>query len=525
MGADFARVADANTCSSQKSMTDPRLSINLSLISHTNSGKTTLARSLLGRDVGEVRDTPHVTDVATAYRLQKTSDGAELLLWDTPGFGDTARLLRRLKASNNPVGWIMSQLWDRHADRPLWCSQQAMRNARETADVILYLVNAAEDPSDAAYVDMEMEILSWVGKPVVVLLNQTGPPRGPVQEALEQEKWRSHLQRFAIVRQWLTLDAFARCWIQEGVLLRAVGELLPESKREPFARMIEQWREQSMARFHSAMKILARQLAVAAHDRQAIDEQWTDRARAILRSIGVGRAAGGAERERAMALLAERLDSGIRSATDQLIALHGLEGHAAKEVLRRMQEDYALSEPVSEGYAAVLGGIVSGALGGLAADLAAGGLSFGAGAVGGGILGALGAGGLAKGYNVVRGADNAMVRWSSEFFQGLVRSALLRYLAVAHFGRGRGNYSESEHPKFWQSAVLTSVGDRVDTCNAIWEQGRLDVSEAALADEIEAVLAACAAELLEKFYPGAGALTYGSTVAGTGCHAVAHRGT
>ena len=35
--------------------------IALSLISHTNAGKTTLARTLLGRDVGEVRDAPHVT--------------------------------------------------------------------------------------------------------------------------------------------------------------------------------------------------------------------------------------------------------------------------------------------------------------------------------------------------------------------------------------------------------------------------------------------------------------------------------
>jgi hypothetical protein len=32
--------------------------IALSLISHTNAGKTTLARTLLGRDVGEVRDAP-----------------------------------------------------------------------------------------------------------------------------------------------------------------------------------------------------------------------------------------------------------------------------------------------------------------------------------------------------------------------------------------------------------------------------------------------------------------------------------
>ncbi len=49
-------------------MTDGH-SIALSLISHTNAGKTTLARTLLGRDVGEVRDAPHVTSEATAFPL------------------------------------------------------------------------------------------------------------------------------------------------------------------------------------------------------------------------------------------------------------------------------------------------------------------------------------------------------------------------------------------------------------------------------------------------------------------------
>src|SRR5690606_3808442 len=34
--------------------------ISLSLVSHTNVGKTTLARTLLGRDVGTVRDEAHV---------------------------------------------------------------------------------------------------------------------------------------------------------------------------------------------------------------------------------------------------------------------------------------------------------------------------------------------------------------------------------------------------------------------------------------------------------------------------------
>ena len=44
-------------------MSDPTAAptrVALSLVSHTNVGKTTLARTLLRRDVGEVRDEAHV---------------------------------------------------------------------------------------------------------------------------------------------------------------------------------------------------------------------------------------------------------------------------------------------------------------------------------------------------------------------------------------------------------------------------------------------------------------------------------
>ncbi len=151
--------------------------ITLSLISHTNAGKTTLARTLLRRDVGEVKDAPHVTLFNESYTLLETG-GFMLRLWDTPGFGDSARLMKRLKRERSPVLWFLSQTWDRITDRPLWCSQQALKNVRDDADVVLYLVNAAEPPEAAAYIAPEMEILGWVEKPVVVLLNQTGLPGG-----------------------------------------------------------------------------------------------------------------------------------------------------------------------------------------------------------------------------------------------------------------------------------------------------------------------------------------------------------
>ncbi|HRQ88682.1 MAG TPA: 50S ribosome-binding GTPase, partial [Bacteroidia bacterium] len=150
--------------------------IVLSLISHTNVGKTALARTLLRRDVGEVADSAHVTLVPEAYPLIESGD-RRARLWDTPGFGaNLAKLAKRLRASDNPVGWILHQVWDRATDKSLWCSQEAIRNVQAEADVVIYLVDASQMPEETGYVDLEIDVIEWIGKPVLVFLNQTGAP-------------------------------------------------------------------------------------------------------------------------------------------------------------------------------------------------------------------------------------------------------------------------------------------------------------------------------------------------------------
>ena len=61
-----------------------------SLVSHTNVGKTTLARTILRRDVGDVLDQAHVTEENAHYPLLESPSGEQLELWDTPGFGDSS---------------------------------------------------------------------------------------------------------------------------------------------------------------------------------------------------------------------------------------------------------------------------------------------------------------------------------------------------------------------------------------------------------------------------------------------------
>jgi hypothetical protein len=150
----------------------------------------------------------------------------------------------------------------------------------------------------------------------------------------------------------------------------------------------------------------------------------------------------------------------------------------------------------------MMGGLVSGALTGLAADLAAGGLTFGAGVLAGALMGALGGAGIARGMNAARGQAGIVVRWNDEILTGLVRSAILRYLAVAHYGRGRGGFVETEYPPFWQPLVAEIVAARGDALREAWSVRAPDCDRAALEARLRALLSDATREALERLYPG-----------------------
>ncbi len=500
-------------------------SISLSLVSHTNAGKTTLARTLLGRDVGTVRDAPHVTEFADVFMLLETSNGERLLLWDTPGFGDSARLVKRLRASGspmaNPLGWFLSEVWDRWRDRAFWSSQQAMRNVRDEADVMLYLVNAAESPEAAGYVLPEMALLGWIGKPVMVLLNQLGPPREGALEAAEVERWRAHLAPHAHVKAVLPLDAFARCWVQEGALLQAIEAALPPEARALMGRLRAAWSAQRLHTFDASIQSLAASLARLAGAFEEVPDPATFRARlrrvgsaihaALGSAIAVG--AGGGEAARspvalAQAALAERLDAEVSANTAELIALHGLEGRAQGEILTRLASHFETSLRMDEGKAALWGGMVSGALVGLKADILSGGLTLGGGLVAGGLIGALGAAGLARCVNLVRGTDRSWVAWNADALGQLLEAALLRYLAVAHFGRGRGEWTLGESPAHWLEVVQRALAPHREALARVWKErdargGADPETGRVIAAALEPIVRQTALDVLRALYPNA----------------------
>src|SRR5690606_25901738 len=118
-------------------------------------------------------------------------------------------------------------------------------------------------------------------------------------------------------------------------------------------------------------------------------------------------------------------------------------------------------EAAWSGGAAMLGAAMGGAAGGLAADVLTGGLSFGAGALAGAILGAMGAAGLLKGFQLAVGPEEPAVRWAQEFLRDLTQQTLLRYLAIAHFGRGRGEFRELGTMQSWSALVERILRSRI----------------------------------------------------------------
>jgi GTPase SAR1 family protein len=473
--------------------------IEFALVSHTNNGKTTLVRTLVGIDIGEVRDAAHVTVFAEAHTLMTTPEGDSLSLWDTPGFGDSVRLLRRLAQAGNPIGWFLREVYDRYRDRTFWLSQNALRTARDAADVVLYLVNSSEHPRDAGYLVSEMKILEWLGKPVIVLLNQMGPPRTGEQEGAEQLLWKQHLNVYPIVRDVLPLDAFARCWVHERVFYEAVGKVLEPGQAAGYARLFASWESRNVARFHAAMRLLAQQLAAAVVDSEKVPEESKSLLRSAMNAVGLRKGAE-QDQEKAMAQLLARLNTQVARSTAELLVLHQLDPHAAATINARVRQNFTVRAPVDKAQAGLIGAIVSGAATGVSADLMAGGMTLGAGALLGSVVGALTFAGAAWGFNASTDRNHPTVEFAADFLHSLLVSAILRYLAVAHFGRGRGNFVESEAPPFWQAEVEAALAAHTVALSAALDAVRGDST---VLTQLEEVVSAITAQTLKNLYPAA----------------------
>ena len=84
----------------------------------------------------------------------------------------------------------------------------------------------------------------------------------------------------------------------------------------------------------------------------------------------------------------------------------------------------------------------------------------------------------------------------------LIQSALLTYLAVAHYGRGRGEWAQSEHPAHWEKTVTDVLTQQHDQFTQFWRK-RQNYGPDALASALQTELTLAMERILIRLYPNA----------------------
>lgn len=167
--------------------------INVAVVGHTNTGKTSLIRTLLRDDqFGNIDDA-----AGTTRSVEKSvifaGDDAVLNLYDTPGFEDSSALLLALDDLSKtvetklPADLLRSLI--SHKDKfPDFEQETKVLRQSLNSDVLLYIIDVRE-PLLGKYSD-EVEILSKAGKPILPVFNFIAGNNESLM------RWREQMARF-----------------------------------------------------------------------------------------------------------------------------------------------------------------------------------------------------------------------------------------------------------------------------------------------------------------------------------------
>jgi hypothetical protein len=226
-------------------------------------------------------------------------------------------------------------------------------------------------------------------------------------------------------------------------------------------RLTRAWNERNRAVFLDSCENVARYVAETALDRDKADAA-AGRDESERGTLGLLKDAlkfSAVDKRRSMDALSKRLDGRTADLMDRLIAGHGLFGDSAATIERRVQ-DFQVQ------------GIVP--------------------------------------FDERSGASRRkpLVTWTPGFLYRLCHQAMLRYLAVAHFGRGRGGYRDLEQPAHWSGAVDRVLGERRTVLDEIWSDAEKPDAQGdeSLTARLRTVVEAGLREVLREAYPDAGGL-------------------
>ena len=346
-------------------MTDlPRLAI----VGHTNTGKTSLMRTLTrDRHFGKVSDRPATTRHVEGVELRADGTPA-LLLHDTPGMEDAialAELLEDLAAAERLDGPdSIARLLDSPQAKDRFEQEAKVLRQMLACDAALYVVDA-RDPVLAKYRD-ELAILARCARPLLPVLNFVSQPGHRADE------WRAALARLGL-HAIVGFDTVAPELDGERRLYAALATLI-EAHRPALERLIEARARESAQRLEAARRLIATLLIDVAAWRVTVDEA--------------------AQAEHALNDMHAMVRKREQACVAELLALYGFRSQDARPgelplLDGRWQDDLFSAEALREAGIRLGTGAAAGAAAGMGIDLVAGGLTLGAAAALGALAGSV----------------------------------------------------------------------------------------------------------------------------------------
>jgi hypothetical protein len=313
-----------------------------------------------------------------------------------------------------------------------------------------------------------------------------------------------------LVHGVVNLDAYTRCWLQELTLFGEIGQVLPEEQRADYTRLASVLGQTYADRFDASVAAIADYLLHLAGDKVELEAGWFDGIKdvwvSLRKSIPWGKPKSMTPFELALQDLAQRYADSSKAVTDRLIAINRLDGECAAEIVKAASTKLETDKPVDAGSATLFVGVISGVLSGLGADLVSGGLTLGTGALVGGVLGATAAAALAKGYNVYTRKDKKVVGWSQDSLTEAFGKSLMLYLAVAHFGRGQGQWRRKEDPQLWSAQLNLALNRYKVRLQGLWPGVTQNPRGASAQSDCEALVRHTIRDVLLNLYPQTQAL-------------------
>lgn len=234
---------------SSKQIKEP---LQIAVVGHTNTGKTSLLRTLT-RDptFGEVNDAPGTTRQVQSVGVWL--EEKEVLRWyDTPGLEDSVRLRDWIDGLSAPgqrldgTDRIERFLSDAQASKQFEQERRVL-NQITHSDAALYVVDA-RDPVLAKHRD-ELYLLQACAKPVLPVMNFTADPDA------DTSPWLTTFARHGM-HIHLSFDTVSPPVNGEQMMYETLGQLLGEH-RVLFDRIAQQVRSERRKRMKAAVEMLA----------------------------------------------------------------------------------------------------------------------------------------------------------------------------------------------------------------------------------------------------------------------------